>query len=214
MTQISPKQKSVGYIRMADGTKEDYLLEAEISAPFRAGIADRVLSALEECHEGFPGGQVDRYEHMLQTATRAHRAGADEEMVVASLLHDIGDRLASANHAELAAVVLRPYVTPAMHWLVMHHAIFQGYFFWHHYGKDRYQREKYKNHPCYEMTKQFTDEWDQEAFDPGYDTMALEEFEPMVRHIFGREPWGPHTKERIDEIYPNASRDPLTQSEA
>jgi predicted HD phosphohydrolase len=188
------------YTDMADGTREDYLLLKELAAPFRARLADRVLAYLEELHEGFPGERVDRYEHSLQTATRAFRAGADEETVVAGLLHDIGDRLAPDNHAEFAATVLKPYVTPATYWLVLHHGIFQGYFFWHHYGKDRNLREKFRGHPCYEATRRFTDEWDSKAFDPRYDTMPIQAFEPMVRRILGRPAWGPHTKERAEEI--------------
>ena len=201
MNEIKKKDtRVVSYTSMANGTREDYLLGREIAKPFRAETADRVLKYMEELHEGFPGEQVDRYEHCLQTATRAYRDGADEETVVAGVLHDIGDRLAPDNHAELAATMMKPYVTPACHWMVLHHAIFQGYFFWHHFDRDRYVRERFKNHFCYEKTKEFTDKWDSEAFDPKYDTLPIGFFEPMIRRIFAREPWGPQTKVDIDKI--------------
>lgn len=201
MNKIAPKEKRVvGYTDMADGTREDYLLGMELAKPFRAKTADRVLAYFEELHEGFPGEQVDRHEHCLQTATRAFRAGADEETLVAALLHDIGDRLAPDNHAEFAATVLKPYVTPATYWTVLHHGIFQGYFFWHHFGKDRNLREKFRGHPCYEATRVFTDDWDSKAFDPNFDTMPVQAFEPMVRRLFARPAWGPLTRERADEI--------------
>jgi predicted HD phosphohydrolase len=190
-----PRQPSVvSYTRMADGTREDYELLRDLARPFRASLVDRILLYMETLHEGFPGEQVDRYEHSLQTATRACRHGADEETVVAAVLHDIGDQLAPSNHAEFAAAVLRPYVSPATHWMVQHHGIFQGYFYFHHIGKDRFEREQYRGHPAFQRTVEFCDRWDQESFDPDYDTMPLDAFVPMLHRIFAREPWGAHTK--------------------
>ena len=146
--------------------------------------------------ESYPGNLIDRYQHSLQTATRAFRDGAEEEVVVAALLHDIGDLLAPENHAALAAAILKPYVTPGTHWMLEHHAIFQGYYFWHHIGGDRYAREKFRGHPYFKPTAEFCHNWDQESFDPSYDTLPLTSFEPMVRRIFAREPWGEHTKQK------------------
>ena len=186
--------RKVSYIRMSDGTKEDYALLQELVRPFRAATADRVLAYFDGLHESFPGMQVDRYEHSLQTATRAFRDEADEETVVAALLHDIGDLLAPNNHAEIGAKILQPYVSPETYWLLKHHAIFQGYHFWDKIGKDKNEREKYRGHPAYEKTVEFCARWDEVAFDPSYDTMPLEAFEPMLRRIFAREPWGPNTK--------------------
>ena len=190
-----PRQPSVvSYTRMADGTREDYEILRDLARPFRATLVDRILLYMDTLHEGFPGEQVDRYEHSLQTATRAFRHGADEETVVAAVLHDIGDQLAPSNHADFAAAVLRPFVSPATHWMVQHHGIFQGYFYFHHIGKDRFEREQYRGHPYFERTVEFCDRWDQESFDPDYDTMPLDAFVPMLRRIFAREPWGAHTK--------------------
>lgn len=190
-----PRQASVvSYTRMADGTREDYELLRDLARPFRATLVDRILLYMDTLHEGFPGEQVDRYEHSLQTATRAFRHGADEETVVAAVLHDIGDQLAPSNHADFAAAVLQPFVSPATHWMVQHHGIFQGYFYFHHIGKDRFEREQYRGHPAFERTVEFCDRWDQESFDPDYDTMPLDAFVPMLRRIFAREPWGAHTK--------------------
>ena len=153
-----------------------------------------MLAHLELLHDSYSGEQVDRYEHSLQTATRAHRDGADEETVVAALLHDIGDMLAPSNHGELAAALLQPYVSPNTAWMVKHHGVFQGYYFFHHLGMNRDERERFKGHPAYQQTVDFCAKWDQTAFDPAYDTMPIAAFEPMVRHVFAREPWGAHTK--------------------
>ncbi len=151
-------------------------------------FADRMLAALHRLAGEAIGHPVDRFEHSLQTATRAFREGADEETVVCALLHDIGDDLAPYNHGPLAAEALKPYVSAENCWLVRHHEIFQGYYFFHHIGRDRHEREAYRGHPGFERTATFCERWDQRSFDPGYDTMPLAAFEPMVRRLFARAP--------------------------
>ncbi len=189
MSDRLAQKRTVSYIRMEDGTAEDYALVAELAKPFIAGTADRVLAYFPQLHHSYEGDQVDRYEHSLQTATRAFRDGADEETVIAALLHDIGDMLAPENHSDFAAALLQPYVSRTTHWIVKHHGIFQGYYYFHHYGKDRNAREQFRGHPAFEKTIEFCSKWDQMAFDPSYDTMPLSAFEPIVRRVFARAPW-------------------------
>jgi predicted HD phosphohydrolase len=189
---VSSAKRVASYIRMEDGTREDYLLLKELHETFRGATADRVLRSVEQLRDSYSGDQVDRYVHSLQTATRAFRDGADDETVVAALLHDIGDMLAPENHGELAGAVLQPYVTPATHWIVVHHGVFQGYYYFHHYGMDRNEREKFRGHPAFERTVEFCAKWDQAAFDPDYDTLPLAAFEPAVRRVLAREPWATH----------------------
>jgi predicted HD phosphohydrolase len=153
-----------------------------------------VLGALAELEHSYPGEMVNRLVHSLQTATRAHRDGKDEEFVVAALLHDIGDMVATMNHAEYAAAMLKPYVRPHVYWMIRQHGLFQGYYYFHHFGMDRDAREKYRGHPAFEMCVEFCAKYDQAAFDPDYDTMPLEAFAPMVRRIFARPAWGEHAK--------------------
>ena len=194
MADIAQPRK-VGYVRMDEGTVEDYALAAELEKPFMAATPERLLAFMESLHYTFPGGQIDRYAHSLQTATRAEDAGECEEIVVAGLLHDIGDSLAPHNHADVGADVLRPYVSRHTFWMLKHHGIFQGYHYWDKIGKNRDERERFRDHPAYEMTVRFTGRYDQMAFDPAYETRPLEYFEPMVRRVFAREPWGAQTKE-------------------
>jgi len=179
----------VSYTRMEEGTREDYLLLKELEKPFKDATIDRVLAALRQLRDSYAGDQVDRYEHSLQTASRAFRDGADEEMVAAALLHDVGDLLAPDNHSEFAASLLRPFVSPTTHWIVAHHGIFQGYYYFHHYGMNRNERERYRGHPAFEPTVEFCAKWDQTSFDPAYDTMPLSAFEPALRRVFARAPW-------------------------
>ena len=194
MAEVAEKRK-VGYVRMDEGTVEDYALQSALAKPFMAATPERLLAFMESLHHTFPGGQIDRYAHSLQTATRAEDAGECEEIVVAGLLHDIGDSLAPRNHGIIGASILRPYVSLHTYWMLKHHDIFQGYYFFDKIGLDRNARERFRGHPAYEMTVRFTGDYDQMAFDPDYETRPIEHFEPMVRRIFAREPWGAHTKE-------------------
>ena len=174
---------------MDQGTVEDYALLETLARPYIARTSERVLAHLELLAVGLEGNLIDRYQHSLQTATRAKRDGADEEMQVVALLHDIGDVVAPDNHSELAAAVLRPYISEENYWLVKHHGLFQGYYYFHLTGAgDRNARDRFKDHPAYQATVDFCERWDQTSFDPDYDTLPLEAFEPMVRRLFARQP--------------------------
>ncbi|MCY4366019.1 MAG: HD domain-containing protein [Chloroflexi bacterium] len=181
--------ETVAFTRMAEGTREDYALLDRLEEEFAQGTADRVLDMLRNLSGSLSGYKIDRLEHSLQSATRAHRDGADEETVVAALLHDIGDLLSPFNHSELAAAVLRPYVSERTYWIVRHHGLFQSYYYAHHSGGDRNARDAYRDHPWYQDTVDFCHKWDQSSFDPAYESLPLEFFEPMVHRIFARQPF-------------------------
>lgn len=185
----------VGFTRMDQGTVADYALLDELAKPYIAKTGERVVAYLRNLKGGFPGYQVDRYEHSLQTATRALRAGECEEIVVAALLHDIGDDLAPENHSELAAGVLRPYVARHTYWMVLQHGLFQGYYYFDKTGGDADERERHRGHPAYEMTVRFCADYDQLSFDPDYDTLSIDRFVPLVERVFARKPWGEHTEQ-------------------
>jgi predicted HD phosphohydrolase len=167
---------------MKDGTAEDYQLLGRLESEEMRTFPDRVLGWLRTMDDS-AGYQISRLEHSLQAATRAHRAGEDEETVVCALLHDIGDHLAPANHSEVAAAVLRPYVSDKNYWIVKHHGVFQGFYYFHHLGMDPDARERWKDHPYYQATVDFCENYDQCSFDPDYDWLPLEFFEPMVRRV-------------------------------
>ncbi len=181
--------RQVGFTRMADGTREEYAFLTKYETAYAHGLADRVLDYFRGLDQTLEGYAITRQQHALQTATRALRDGAGEEMVVAALLHDLGDALASYNHGEFAASILRPYVSERTAWIVKHHGIFQAYYYAHHLGGDRNARDRYRDHPFYQACVDFCHKWDQTSFDADYDTMALEDFEPMVRRLFAREPF-------------------------
>lgn len=184
---------TINFTRMADGTEEEFKLLEVLERDFYSATADRVLEHLLSLEQSFSGYKVSRLGHSLQTATRAWRDGADEETIVVALLHDIGDALSPENHGELAGAILKPFVSPKNYWILKYHGVFQGYYFLHHYGGDRHARDRYKEHEYYQACLDFCAKWDQVSFDPQYDTKSLDFFEPMVRNIFAREPFGDHT---------------------
>ena len=171
---------------MAQGTQDDWMKIAAASVAFNKDLPNRVLAHLKMLAGDCGGFAVDRLEHSLQAATLAMRDGMDEEYVVCALLHDIGDTLASHNHAELAATILKPFVSEDSHWMLQNHGIFQGYYFFHHLGLDRNMREQFRGHPAFEKTAMFCARHDQNAFDPNFDTMPLDAFVPMVQHVMVR----------------------------
>jgi predicted HD phosphohydrolase len=169
---------------MTEGTQEDWRLIGGEMAHFVRGLPDRLIAHLKLLGGDFGGFPIDRLEHCLQTATRAHQAGRDEEYVVCALLHDIGDTLGPLNHADIAATIVQPFVSEENHWMVEHHGVFQGYYFFHFLGLDRDMRETYRGHPHFERTEEFCRLFDQAAFDPNFVSMPLEAFEPMLRRRF------------------------------
>jgi predicted HD phosphohydrolase len=168
---------------MTDGTPEDWAAIMRAAAHDRGRHVDRVIDQLMLLKDDHGGFAVDRLEHSLQTATRAHQDGRDEEYVVCALLHDIGDILLPANHAEMGATILKPYVSEANHWMLEKHGIFQGYYFFHHLGLDRDLREQFRGHPHFEYCAQFCHRYDQNSFDPAFESMPLEAFTPMMRRV-------------------------------
>jgi predicted HD phosphohydrolase len=172
-----------GFRAMTQATQEDWLKIATAAVPFNKELPSRVLSHLRLLEGDCGGFAVDRLEHSLQAATLAHRDNMGDEYVVCALLHDIGDTLASYNHAELGATILKTFVSDENWWMLQHHGIFQGYYFFHYLGLDRNMREQFRGHPCFERTAAFCARHDQNAFDPGYDTMPLEAFVPMVHRV-------------------------------
>ena len=178
----------VSFTQMKEGSKEDYELLSKFEKEFAEKLPDRILEALRNLGESMDGYQVSRLEHSLQSATRAERDGADEEMIVATLVHDIGDSLAPFNHSQLVASVLRPYVSEKVYWIMLHHGMFQEYYYAHHIGRDRNVRDQFKDHKYYQATVDFCEKWDQTSFDPEYESFPLEHFEPMVRNLFSKNP--------------------------
>jgi len=169
---------------LTESTHDEWQLIWGEMESFAQKLPDRLIAHLNLLRGDYGGFPVDRLEHCLQTATRAYQAARDEEYVVCALLHDIGDTLGPYNHADVAATIVKPFVSEENHWIVQHHAIFQGYYFFHYLGLDRDGREKFRGHPYFEKTEEFCRLFDQVAFDPNFGSMPLEAFEPMLQRVF------------------------------
>jgi predicted HD phosphohydrolase len=171
---------------MAASTQDDWRMIGAEFVRFAGGLADRVLKHLALLDGDYGGFPVDRLTHSLQTATLAHADGRDDEYVVCALLHDIGDTLCTFNHPDIAAAILRPFVSEANHWMVEKHGIFQGYYFFHHVGMDRDMREAFRSHPHFARTEEFCASYDAPAFNARGETRPLAFFEPMVRRVLAQ----------------------------
>ncbi|WP_431898819.1 HD domain-containing protein [Nonomuraea sp. bgisy101] len=171
---------------MTDSTAADYEIIVSETIEHMAGLPERILAHLRLLSGDHGGFAVDRLTHCLQAATRAQRAGKDDEYVLCALIHDIGDTLGSFNHADVTAAVLKPFVSERNHWMVANHDVFQGRYFFHHLGLDPELRERFRGHEHFEHTVEFCHEFDQTSFDPGYDTLPLEHFAPLVRELMNQ----------------------------
>jgi predicted HD phosphohydrolase len=173
-----------GFTQMSNGTADDWAIIENASAEHARELPSRLLAHLNLLRDDFGGFAIDRLEHSLQTATRAAEDGRDEEYVACALLHDIGDTLGPMNHDQIAAAIIQPFVSERNHWIVSHHGMFQGYYFFEYCGLDKNMRETYKDHEYYGDCEEFCRKYDQNSFDPNFDSMPLVEFEPIVQRIF------------------------------
>jgi predicted HD phosphohydrolase len=178
----------VSWTQMADGTREDYAVLGALYAEHTQGELVENLVALLKVMEGPKlGYQIDRYQHSLQSASRALRADESLDLVVGALLHDIGDPIAPANHSATAAAILRPYVDDETHWVINHHGLFQGYYYFHHMDGDRNARNIHASNEHYEACVRFCELYDQNCFDPDYPTLPISDFLPLMEKLFARD---------------------------
>jgi predicted HD phosphohydrolase len=171
---------------MQDATAADYEPIISRAVEHVAGLPDRVLAAIRELGAGDAGYAVSRLDHSLQSATRALRDGRDDAYVVMCLVHDIGDTLAPHNHGEIAAAVLEPFVPPELAWITRHHPVFQFYYYGARVGVDPNLRERYRGHEFFDATVEFCEKYDENCFDPTYNTLPLDDFEPIVRRVMAQ----------------------------
>ena len=174
------------FVRMQDSTQEDWQRIGGEFRQFAGGLPERIVKHLQILEGDYGGFPIDRYTHSLQTATRALRAGRDDEYVVCALLHDIGDTLGAFNHPDIAAAILKPFVTEENLWMVQHHGIFQGHYFFHHLGLDRDMRDAFRDSPHYDRTAEFCELYDNPAFDPKGETLPIAGFMPMLQRVMAQ----------------------------
>lgn len=172
------------FTRMDQSTADEWAVIGEQTRINQPRVADRVLGMLRSLGDITDGFATDQLTHCLQTATYAERAGADPEMIVASLCHDVGKAVSVPNHGAIAAEVLKPYVRPDVYHTIKHHQDFQGRHYYSYFGMPTDLREQFRDQPWFALCEQFTDDWDQIAFDPNGETLPLEHFEPMLREVF------------------------------
>ncbi|GED21431.1 HD domain-containing protein [Halomonas sabkhae] len=183
--------QQVAFRQMKDGTREEYQFLDRLESAFNEGLVERLIKALENLDNSLSGYQVTRLEHSLQSAARAEADGADDDLIVGALLHDLGDELAPYNHSQLAAAIIRPYVRSQVTWIIHHHGLFQKVYYAHFFAEDPHERDRYKHHPWYQSCVDFCERYDQASFDPDYPTPSLEHFKPLLERVFSRTPFDP-----------------------
>lgn len=178
--------RRTSFARMEDAHPDEWQIIGKEGRDHTRALPGRIIAHLRLLEDDFGGFAVDRLTHSLQTATRAAEDGRDDEYVVCALLHDMGDTLGPMNHAEVAAVVLKPFVSEQNHWMVDKHGIFQGYYFFHHLGLDRNMRDQYSGHEYYDYTEEFCRKYDQNSFDTTYKNMSLDDFVPALESVLAK----------------------------
>jgi len=179
---------TVSFTRMQDGTKEDYELLETLEQTYVKGLPERIEATLKNLETSFSGYQISRLEHSLQSATRAHRDERSVDYVVAALVHDIGDELAPYSHSEMAASILRPFVSEKLYWIIKTHGVFQMYYYGDQCGLDKNTRDRFRDNPWFDDAVEFCERYDENCFDPDYESESLDFFRPLLHEVFSRKP--------------------------
>ena len=186
---------TVSFTQMKHGTREDYQLLHQHEESFHGKTAQRLLAELKrQGQDSLNGYPISRLEHSLQSATRAWRDNANDDWIVAALLHDIGDGLAPQNHDRMAAEIIRPFVSEEVTWVIEHHGAFQMIYYAHHIdGWNPNDRDQYAGHSYYQSAVDFCERWDQNCFEPDYENQSLEFFAPFLERVFARKAYAQKT---------------------
>lgn len=144
-----------------------------------------VLKWLRRLRSNVYGRPVDQLSHSLQTATLAVCAGADEDLVVTALCHDIGKGVSWSGHGKRSADILKPYVSPRAYRIVATHHDFLAIYNVNRSGLDPYAfRDRHSKKRWYCAAITFADDWDSIAYDPAAKPIALRYFVPLIRRVF------------------------------
>ena len=179
---------TVGFTRMRDGSTDEYAFLDTLEEAYAKALPQRIETQLRQLEHSLSGYRVSRLEHSLQSATRALRDGCSVDYVVAALVHDIGDELAPYNHGELAAAVIRPYVSEKIYSIVKTHGVFQMYYYGEQMGLNKNARDCFREHEWFDDAVEFCEKYDENCFDPAYDSKPLSFFSSMLQEVFTRKP--------------------------
>jgi len=182
-------KKTVSFTEMKNGTQEDYHIIEANDLMTAQELPNRLIEQLKEMAADNGAYKISRLDHVLQCATRAYRDGADDDWIIAALLHDIGDILAPFTHGQLASEIMRPFVRPEITWVVRYHGAFQMFYNTSLTEDERNSRDQYKTHPYYQYAVDFCEKWDQCSFDPEYEWEILDFFVPIVNKVFSKKPF-------------------------
>lgn len=154
------------------------------------GMANRtlLLDMLEATAASDSGFEVNDRDHAIQLATRARRAGADDEVVVAGLFHDSAKSIDAYHHGELIATMLAPHVRPDVVWMLRQHQDYTATEIDN--GHNPFKRIAYKlvprNSERHALATRFVDEWDLPSRDPEFVADPIESFYPEIDRVLAQ----------------------------
>ena len=177
-----------------------------------AAALDLVSLFTEAGRRGY-GEAVTQLAHALQCAALAHRDRADDEVVVAALLHDVGHLVERQedrpehHHGSGGAAFVQPYVPSRIAWLIEHHVIAKRYLctvdarYVEHLSlasRRSYALQGARLEPDEQLGLEtrpwFVDavrlrRWDDAAKVPGAACPPLIEYAPLLERHFGPQAW-------------------------
>lgn len=176
----------MAFTRMDSASAEDWAALRSAVGRWQGALSGRIEAMLLRLAEQRDGMAIDQLQHSLQTATRARRAGASDELIVGALCHDLGTAISCDNHAAIAAEILRPFVSREVYEIVRTHQEFNQAYYQEGFGKNVVARQRYAREPWFRAAERFSDEWDRASFDPAYETLSLDDFVPLLNEIFAK----------------------------
>jgi len=176
------------FTRMQDGKIEDWMIIGAAHKQDFAKTADRFIEMLKQLENATLGFACDQLQHALMAGTLARRAGASDEHIVIALCHDMAKVINVPNHGQIAAEMMRPYISEDSYHVIYNHQAFQGEYYYHFMGAPNDLRKNFKDEPWYDLAVKLVDEWDAPAFDPDFEVDSLESFIPLMRKVFHDSP--------------------------
>jgi predicted HD phosphohydrolase len=184
----SAEGQQAGFTRMQEGSLDDWKIIGAAHKEDFGKTADRFIGMLRQLENATLGFACDQLQHALMCGTLARRAGASNEHIVIALCHDIAKVINVPNHGQIAAEMMRPYISDDSYHVIYNHQAFQGEHYYQYLGAPTDLRKQWVDESWYPLAVKLVDEWDAPAFDPDFEVDSLESFVPLMREVFHDNP--------------------------
>ena len=127
---------------------------------------NRDAASLKELKNNLTSYQFNRLDRSLQTALSAERNGADIELIVAALNHDIADALAPENLSLVFATIIQPFSRDEVIWILQMHGLFHVCYYVNKLNLEKDGRDIYSERKLFNAAMKFCQKWNQIPFVP------------------------------------------------